>query len=38
MIIDEVVDSLGRWQEYASAAGVPDSMVEHLERRFERFR
>ena len=37
-VIDEVVDSLSRWQEYASAAGVPDRMVEHLECRFEGFR
>ncbi|MCY4645581.1 MAG: hypothetical protein OXE73_01665 [Gammaproteobacteria bacterium] len=36
-VIDEVVDSLSRWQKYASAAGVPDRMVEHLECRFERF-
>ncbi|MCY3809820.1 MAG: hypothetical protein OXG58_10445 [Gemmatimonadetes bacterium] len=36
-VIDQVVDSLGRWREYASAAGVPGSMAEHLECRFERF-
>ena len=36
-IIDEVIDALGRWQELATAAGVPDSMVEQLECRFERF-
>ena len=36
-VIDEVVDSLSRWQEYASAAGVPARMVEQLECRFERF-
>ena len=35
--IDEVVDSLSCWREYATAAGVPDKMVEHLECRFERF-
>ena len=35
--IDEVIDSLSRWREYATAVGVPDSMVEHLECRFERF-
>lgn len=37
-VMDEVVDSLNRWREYASAAGVPDGMVEHLARRFARFR
>lgn len=36
-VIDQVVDSLGRWREYASAAGVPSRMAEHLECRFERF-
>ena len=36
-IIGEVVDSLANWQEYATAVGVPDGMVEHLECRFERF-
>ena len=36
-IIDEVIDSLSHWREYATAVGVPDSMVEHLECRFERF-
>lgn len=36
-VIDQVVDSLSRWQDFASAAGVPDRMVEHLECRFERF-
>ena len=37
-VIDQVVDSLSRWRDYASTAGVPDRMVEHLECRFERFR
>ena len=37
-VIDEVVDSLDRWREYASAAEVPDRMVERLECRLERFR
>ena len=37
-VMDEVADSLNRWREYASAAGVPDRMVEHLGCRFERFR
>ena len=37
-VMDEVVDSLNRWREYASAAGVPDRMVEHLECRFARLR
>ena len=37
-VIDEVIDSLSCWKDYASAAGVPDRMVEHLEGRFERFR
>ena len=37
-VIDQVVDSLSCWQDFASAAGVPDRMVEHLGCRFERFR
>lgn len=37
-VIDEVIDSLSCWQDCASAAGVPDRMVEHLGCRFERFR
>ena len=37
-IIDEVVGSLDHWQDFATAAGVPDRMVEHLEQRFERLR
>ena len=36
-IIDAVIESLTRWREFATEAGVPGSMVEHLECRFERF-